>query len=137
MKYCIHCGKQVLDDAIICPGCGCSVQYGNNGNNGNTNSGSAQNNNNAQQQYVPPYADTYSGLSIGGLILAFFQPLIGLILSIIAHNEAKRIGSQKSMSMSKAGIIISAVILGIIALIFVLYFILIIAAIANWGYIVT
>ena len=138
MKYCIHCGKQVLDDAIICPGCGCSVQYGNNGNNGNTNSGSAQNNNNAQQQqYVPPYADTYSGLSIGGLILAFFQPLIGLILSIIAHNEAKRIGSQKSMSMSKAGIIISAVILGIIALIFVLYFILIIAAIANWGYMVT
>ena len=135
MKYCIHCGKQVLDDAIICPGCGCSVQYG---NNGNTNNGGAQNANNAQQQQsVPPYADTFSGLSIGGLILAFFQPLIGLILSIIAHNEAKRIGSQKSQSMSKAGIIISAVILGIIALIFVLYFILIIAAIANWGYMVT
>lgn len=136
MKYCIHCGKQVLDDAIICPGCGCSVQYGNM-NGYNSQSGGAQNNNNAQQQqqqYVPPYADSYSGLSIGGLILAFFQPLIGLILSIIAHNEAKRIGSQKSQSMSKAGIIISSVVLGIIALIFLIYIILIIVAISSIGY---
>ena len=134
MKYCVHCGKQVLDDAIICPGCGCSVQYGNNNGN-NAQSGSAQNNNNAQQQqYVPPYADSYSAMSIAGLILAFFQPLIGLILSIIAHNEAKRTGSQKSQSMSKAGIIISAVLLGIIALIFVIYIILIVVAISSVGY---
>ena len=23
MKYCIHCGKELFDEAIICPGCGC------------------------------------------------------------------------------------------------------------------
>lgn len=132
MKYCVHCGKQVLDDAIICPGCGCSVQYGNNNGN-NTQNGSAQNNN-APQNHVPPNVDTYSGLSVGGLILAFFEPLIGLILSIIANNEAKRIGSLKSQSMSKAGIIISAILLGIIALIFLIYIILIIVAIASVGY---
>lgn len=109
MKYCTHCGKQVLDDAVICPGCGCSVQYG------NTDGGFSKTGHGAQQNYAPPFADEYSGLSVAGLILAFFQPLIGLILSIIAHNEAKRIGSQKSMSMSKAGIIVSAVLLGIIA----------------------
>ncbi len=126
MKYCVHCGKEVLDDAIICPNCGCSVQYGNNGG----NYGGAQNNNAQQQPYVPPYADSYSGLSVGGLILAFFQPLIGLILSIIAHSEAKRIGSQKSQSMSKAGIIISAVLLGLIAAVFLIYFILIVSLIA-------
>ncbi len=100
MKYCSHCGKEVLDDAIICPGCGCSVQYGNN---------------NVQQSKVQPVADTHSGLSIGGFILAFFEPLIGLILSIIAHSEAKRLGSDKSRSLSTAGIIISAVYLGILA----------------------
>ena len=111
MKYCIHCGKEVLDDAIICPGCGCSVQYGNTGGN------ISMPNNNVQQNRVPPATDTYSGLSIGGLILAFFEPLIGLILSIIAHSEAIKTGSDKSRSMSKAGIIISAVYLGIVALV--------------------
>lgn len=25
MKFCTHCGKEIMDEAIICPGCGCSV----------------------------------------------------------------------------------------------------------------
>ena len=26
MKYCTHCGKELLDEAIFCPGCGCTVE---------------------------------------------------------------------------------------------------------------
>ncbi|HBK01870.1 MAG TPA: hypothetical protein DDY77_02415 [Clostridiales bacterium] len=26
MKYCTHCGKQLMDEAVICPGCGCAVE---------------------------------------------------------------------------------------------------------------
>ena len=26
MKYCTHCGKELLDEAVICPGCGCRVE---------------------------------------------------------------------------------------------------------------
>ena len=26
MKYCTHCGKELLDDAVICPGCGCKAE---------------------------------------------------------------------------------------------------------------
>ena len=26
MKYCSHCGKELMDEAIICPGCGCAVE---------------------------------------------------------------------------------------------------------------
>ena len=26
MKFCQHCGKEVLDEAVVCPGCGCSLQ---------------------------------------------------------------------------------------------------------------
>ena len=26
MKYCTHCGKELLDEAVICPGCGCKVE---------------------------------------------------------------------------------------------------------------
>ena len=25
MKYCTHCGKEILDEAVICVGCGCTV----------------------------------------------------------------------------------------------------------------
>ena len=25
MKYCSHCGKELLDEAVICPGCGCAT----------------------------------------------------------------------------------------------------------------
>ena len=25
MKYCTHCGKEIMDEAVICPGCGCAV----------------------------------------------------------------------------------------------------------------
>ncbi len=25
MKYCTHCGKELLDEAVICVGCGCAV----------------------------------------------------------------------------------------------------------------
>ena len=26
MKYCQHCGKEIVDEAVVCPGCGCAVQ---------------------------------------------------------------------------------------------------------------
>ena len=25
MKYCTHCGKELFDEAVLCPGCGCAV----------------------------------------------------------------------------------------------------------------
>lgn len=28
MKYCSKCGKQLMDEAVICPGCGCTVEGG-------------------------------------------------------------------------------------------------------------
>lgn len=26
MKFCTHCGKELLEEAVICPGCGCAVE---------------------------------------------------------------------------------------------------------------
>ena len=80
MKFCTHCGKDVLDDALICPHCGCSVQY----DEPQKNAGYSQ-----QATYAPPVADNYSALSILGLVFSFFGGLLGLILSIVALNEAK------------------------------------------------
>ena len=135
MKYCIHCGKEVLDDALICPNCGCSVQY----DEATKSAGQTQYSQytqqtqytQQQQAYVPPVVDNYSTLSILGLVFSFFGGWLGLILSIVAHNEAKRTGSQKSLSLSKAGIIVSSVLLGIAAFVVLIYIILIIGLIIG------
>ena len=124
MKFCTHCGKQVLDDAIICPGCGCSVQYDN-----KTKTTSAQPT--ATPVYSAPVNDTYSPLSIAGFVCSFFTTIVGLILSIVAYNEAKRTGSQKSKSMSTAGIVISSIALGLAVFGVLIWVILIIAAISS------
>ena len=26
MKYCSHCGQEIMDEAVICPHCGCAVE---------------------------------------------------------------------------------------------------------------
>lgn len=26
MKFCAKCGKEIMDEAVICPGCGCAIK---------------------------------------------------------------------------------------------------------------
>ena len=26
MKYCSHCGKEIMDEAVVCPYCGCATE---------------------------------------------------------------------------------------------------------------
>ena len=62
MKFCQHCGKEIMDEAVICPGCGCSVQA----------------TNDAKAAEVAQYI--YSqGANIGLVVLSVFIPLFGFI----------------------------------------------------------
>lgn len=27
MKFCQHCGKEIMDEAVVCTGCGCAVNH--------------------------------------------------------------------------------------------------------------
>lgn len=70
MKYCSQCGKELVDEAVVCPNCGCAVQAP-----------------------VNPQEDKPStGLNI----LAFLFPLVGLILYLCFQKttpvRAKAIG---------------------------------------------
>lgn len=96
MKYCSHCGKELLDEAVVCTNCGCPAKT------------------NVPPRYAPEPG--YTGLSIAGVVLAFLFPLIGLIVSIIAQNDARNSGNFKSAGLAKVGIIISAVFIGIAVL---------------------
>lgn len=71
MKYCSYCGKGLRDEAVICPYCGCKAPSLGMGN----------------EEDEPS-----NGLNL----LAFFLPLIGLIMFIVFHdktpNKANKIG---------------------------------------------
>lgn len=70
MKYCSQCGKELVDEAVVCPNCGCALQAP-----------------------VNPQEDKPSA---GLNILAFLFPVIGLILFLCFQKttpvRAKAIG---------------------------------------------
>ena len=87
MKYCIHCGAEMEDAAAVCPKCGIPTQ--------------------AQVEDKPDTAMN---------VLAFFIPLVGLILYLVYHDRqprrAKGIGKFALIGLS-VGIVIALVSTGI------------------------
>jgi uncharacterized membrane protein YvbJ len=70
MKYCAKCGKELFDEAVICPGCGCP-----------TGPMPAP----RVTQNTPPKAQPdRTGLA---LLFAFLIPIVGLIMGIIGLNN--------------------------------------------------
>ena len=57
MKFCQHCGKEIMDEAVICPGCGCAVK--------------------AINTAQPTEVD--ESVSAGLVVLAVLIPLFGII----------------------------------------------------------
>lgn len=76
MKFCSKCGKEIMDEAVICVHCGCQVD----GKQINT-----------PAQPVQPLNDPSEsgGLAIAAIIFSFLSPLIGFILGIVGYNKYK------------------------------------------------
>lgn len=122
MKYCTHCGNQLVDEAVICPQCGCAAE--------NYGQYSAPY---GQQPQSQPRTKSLSALSLVGFILAFVIPLAGLICSIIGYKNAINDLDDRSKGFSKAGIIISAVFIGIEILVFILNIVFYSIGLIAWG----
>lgn len=91
---------------------------------------------NGQQPYgyqPQPPQSSLSVMSILGFVFAFVASIVGLILSIIAFNTAQKEGDLRSQNFSRAGIIISAVFMGI-AVIAVIITVIAVAAALSSGY---
>ena len=92
MKYCSKCGAEISEEAVICVKCGCQV---------------------AKTQKVNEADEQNTGLNV----LAFFFPLIGLIMWLLWKTEypikAKGIGKSALISC-----IISAVVSLVILIIY-------------------
>lgn len=92
MKYCKKCGKQIDDNATICPYCVAS-------------------------QNTVVYNQSYgtNGFAIAGFILSFLGGLLGLIFSIIGCVKAPQYGG-KGKGLAIAGITLSCIWFGILIL---------------------
>ena len=67
MKFCSKCGKELLDEAIVCPNCGCAV---------------------ANLTTPPQFSDDQ--VNVGLCVLSFFIPLFGIIYWPLKHKETPK-----------------------------------------------
>ena len=74
MKFCSHCGKELVDEAIVCPGCGCGVAGG------------------TKSKPVANPADDVPNMGLN--IISFLLPIIGVILYILEHEKAPKKANQ-------------------------------------------
>ena len=89
MKFCSHCGKEIMDEAVVCTNCGCAVNGANSINTA------------ALGEDIPN----------GGLnILSFFIPLVGLILFCTMCSRTPRKAKQIGL-FALVGFIINCIIL--------------------------
>ena len=70
MKYCTHCGKELVDEAVVCPGCGCGA---------------------GTISKVKVAANAATDVPNVGLnIISFLLPIVGLVLYILEHERAPK-----------------------------------------------
>ena len=93
--FCNHCGKEIPDEAVICPHCGCQIK---------------------SLQPAQKTSNSAKTLAIVGFILSFFISLAGLIVSIVALNKYKVQTDQSGKGLAKAGLIISIVWMALVFL---------------------
>lgn len=91
--FCKNCGREISENAAVCPHCG--VQVGRLSNGGETEG---------------------NVIAIVGFVFAFLVPIVGLICSIIGYNKAKAGAPYKGLAL--AGIIISVVDIGLSIMVF-------------------
>lgn len=86
MKYCTKCGKELMDEAVICPHCGCAIE-------------SAEKTKN-ESNWMP----------IAGFVCSFFIPILGWIFGGLGLKKSKELYDDKGKKFSIAALIISSVV---------------------------
>ena len=87
MKYCWKCGAELMDEAVVCPKCGCAV---------------------AELKQSENQGEKKNTVAIVGFILSFLFAIPGLVLGIIGLVQSKKLNGE-GKGFSIAAIVISAV----------------------------
>lgn len=97
MKYCAHCGAELLDEAVICPKCGCSTDA---------------NSEMVREMNKNVFAIAGFVLSLVAMFINMYAvpAVIGLVLSIIGLIQINK-GGYKNKGLAIAGIVLGAIAL--------------------------
>ncbi len=68
MKFCQKCGKEIMDQAVVCPACGCAVQ----------------------SSQVSVQSDKDDKANIGLIILSVLIPIVGVILWPVMNGKSPK-----------------------------------------------
>ncbi|MDE7084798.1 MAG: zinc ribbon domain-containing protein [Clostridia bacterium] len=82
--FCKNCGREISDNAVVCPNCGVQVKAMSNSSNGENT------------------------IAIVGFVFSFLIALVGLICSIMGYKKAVNEGAPYK-GLALAGIIISII----------------------------
>ena len=94
--FCRNCGKQLDDNAVVCPHCGVATR---------ATAPAAQPQ--AQPRPQPVQVQETNGMAIAGFVTALLGlGIIALILSIVGLNKSKQLGGN-GKAFAIAGIVIS------------------------------
>lgn len=93
--FCKNCGKEISDNAVVCPYCGVQVSSLKTSERGTT-----------------------CGIAIVGFVFSFLMPLVGLICSIIGRKKCNE-EHLEGGGLALAGIIISAISMGLALIIII------------------
>ena len=102
MKYCSHCGAELLDEAVLCPKCGCWVKE--------ESMATTE-----IKEKLKTNICALLGFILSLISVLFFAnffgwiSLAGLVLSILGLVQIKRNSDQKGRGFSIAGIIIGSI----------------------------
>ena len=94
--FCSKCGKEIFDEAVVCPNCGCMVK----------DFSQIKNRDNTENQKINEYGEK-QGLAIAALACGFLIPIVGLILGIIGTVKYK---TEKYKTMCIGAIVLSVVV---------------------------
>lgn len=85
MKYCSKCGKEIMDEAVVCPGCGCAT------------SNYTPRTNDCSDDYVAiqEFARKAKTIRTLGILAAVFCMGIGIIFSILVWVQSKKVTPPK------------------------------------------
>ncbi|MGN1051975.1 MAG: DUF4190 domain-containing protein [Candidatus Scatosoma sp.] len=111
--YCSKCGKEILDEAYMCPHCGTMVR--DLPKEVAAGDGTARGGNGADNGYRKTNA-----FAIAGFVCSFLFALLGLIFSIIAMKQCRE-RNEEGYGLAKAGMIISIVSMALSVLLGIIY----------------
>lgn len=102
--YCTNCGKEIMENAVVCVSCGCMVENSKKKEISNENKG----------------GNISIVLGTCGIVLAWFLAILGHIVSItgiiVGSNEYKKTGKSAGLILSVIGEVCSVIssIIGIL-----------------------